>query len=118
MDRSDVITLVTETYSQNQYGVQVPTTVSQDVFCQVDSVTASEFFEGGRNGLNPSYRFTMFAPDYDDQKTVMYKGKAYGIYRTYLGRNDTIELYAERKGGTNGIGDTGAADGPNTASTA
>jgi len=31
-----------------------------------------------------------------------YKGNRYGIYRTYIGRNDTIELYAERKGGTNG----------------
>lgn len=103
MDRSEVLTLVTETYEKNQYGVSVPGTKNTDVFCQVDSVTAAEFFEGGRNGLNPSYRFTMFAPEYNDQKTVIYKGKPYGIYRTYLGRNDTIELYAERKGGTNGI---------------
>ena len=103
MDRSDVITLISETYTNNQYGVPVPTITRQDVFCQVDSVTRSEFYEGGRNGLNPEYRFTMFGPDYSDQKTVEYKGKAYGIYRTYIGRNDTIELYAERKGGTNGI---------------
>lgn len=106
MDRSDVITLVTESYTQNEYGVPVPTTVSAEVFCQVDSVTASEFFEGGRNGLNPEYRFTMFAPDYDGQRTVIYNGRPYGIYRTYLGRDDTIELYAERKGGTNAYSDT------------
>ena len=103
MDRSDVITLVTETYVENEYGVSVPTVTKKEVFCQVDSVTRSEFYEGGRNGLNPEYRFTMFGPDYDGQRTVEYDGKAYGIYRTYIGRNDTIELYAERKGGTNGI---------------
>ena len=103
MDRSDVITLITETYEKNKYGVSVPVTSSQDVFCQVDSVTRSEFYEGGRNGLNPEFRFTMFAPDYNGQKTVTYKGRAYGIYRTFLGRDDTIELYAERKGGVNSI---------------
>ena len=52
--------------------------------------------------MNPEYRFTMFAPDYEGERTVKYHGKAYSIYRTYLGRTDTIELYAERKGGTNG----------------
>lgn len=44
----------------------------------------------------------MFFGDYQGEKTVEYNGVTYGIYRTYLGRNDTIELYAERKGGTNG----------------
>lgn len=111
MDRSDVITLVSETYEKNQYGVSVPVTASQDVYCQVMSVTAQEFFEGGRNGLNPEYRFTMFAPDYNGQKTVVYNGKPYGVYRTYLGRDDTIELYVERKGGSNGYDYTGSAGG-------
>lgn len=102
MDRSDVITLVAEVKTQNDYGVWETRTTTRDVFCQVDSVSRSEFFEAGRNGLNPEYRFTMFAPDYEGERTVKYHGKAYSIYRTYLGRTDTIELYAERKGGTNG----------------
>ena len=72
------------------------------MFCQVDSVTRAEFFDGGRNGLNPEYRFTVFAADYNEEKSCIYKGKAYGIYRTYQPRTDTLELYAERKGGTNG----------------
>ena len=102
MDRSETITLIGSTRTQDANGVWKATKTARDVFCQVDSVTASEFFEGGRNGLNPEYRFTMFAYDYDGESTVRYKGKAYGIYRTYFGRDDTIELYAERKGGTNG----------------
>ena len=106
MNRSDVITLITETYENNEYGVPVPKVTETDVYCQVDSATRSEVYEGGRNGLNPEYRFTMFGPDYNDQKTVIYKGRAYGIYRTFIGRDDTIELYVERKGGTNGIGNT------------
>lgn len=102
LDRSEVITLVTEVKQQDANGVWKTTTTTRDVFCQVDSVTRAEFFDGGRNGLNPEYRFRMFFGDYAGERTVIYDGKAYGIYRTYHGRNDIIELYAERKGGTNG----------------
>jgi hypothetical protein len=70
--------------------------------CQVNSVTRNEFFEAGRNGLNPEYVFRVFFGDYDGERIVEYKGKRYGVYRTYHGRNDMMELYAERKGGTNG----------------
>ena len=101
MDRSAQITLIKEAKTQDVNGVWTITTTSRTVFCQVDSVTRSEFYEGGRNGLKPEYRFTMFFGDYEGERTVEFNGKYYGIYRTYLGRTDTIELYAERKGGTN-----------------
>lgn len=102
MDRSDVITLIKETNVKNQYGVYEATTQSREIFCQVRSVTRTEFFEAGRNGINPEYQFTVFADDYEGEKTVVYRGKAYGVYRTYQSRTDTLELYVERKGGTNG----------------
>ena len=72
------------------------------VFCNVNSVSRNEFFEAGRNGLNPEFVFTMFFGDYEGEHTLIYNGLAYAVYRTYHGRNDTIELYVERKGGTNG----------------
>lgn len=102
MDRSTPITLLTTAKEQDDYGVWVETITSKDVFAQVDSVTRAEFFEGGRNGLNPEYRMTMFSGDYDGQKMLIYNGNTYSIYRTYLNRTDTIELYVERKGGSNG----------------
>ena len=102
MDRSEVITLLTTVKQQDDYGVWRETEVGHDVFCQVDSVTRSEFFEGGRSGLNPEFRMTMFFGDYNDEKTLMYKGKSYAVYRTDIGKNDTIEGYVERKGGSNG----------------
>lgn len=101
MDRSDIVTLVGSTTTQDEFGVWRETKTTRDVFCNVDSVTRAEFFEGGRNGLNPEYRITMFFADYEDEKTVVYRGKPYGVYRTYQGKNDTIELYVEKKGGAN-----------------
>lgn len=102
MDRSDVITLVKETSIRNSRGVFENYTTRRNVFAQVDSVTQTEFFEGGRNGLNPELRFSLFRYDYEDETVVEYNGHTYAVYRTYAGRDDTLELYAERKGGTNG----------------
>lgn len=101
MDRSDTIKLIAETKSQDDNGVWQSTKTEREVFCQVDSVTRDEFFNGGRNGLNPEFRITMFGPDYRDERIVEYCGKQYAVYRIYQERNDLLELYVERKGGTN-----------------
>lgn len=102
MDRSDIIDLINQTMAKNEYGVWSPEETKRTVFVKVDSVTASEFFDGGRNGLNPEYRFTMFGGDYQGEKVVEYNGERFAVYRTYKAKNDMIELYVERKGGTNG----------------
>lgn len=101
MDMSTVVTLIGISKTQDDYGVWRTTETTRDVYAQVDSVTRQEFFEGGRNGLNPQYRFTMFRFDYEGETIAEYGGNRYSVYRTYIGRNDTIELYVERKGGTN-----------------
>ena len=63
------------------------------------SVTSSEWFEGGRNGLNPEYRFRLFRYDYNDEETVIYNDTYYSIYRSYVGKDEIIDLYAEKKKG-------------------
>ena len=91
------------TRTQDEYGRWIATPTAKEVMCQVESVSQAEFFEGGRNGLNPEYRFTMFFGDYSGESVVEYKGNTYSVYRTYLRKTDVLELYVERKGGTNGI---------------
>lgn len=102
MDRSDILTLISQTRTQDDYGRWVPSKTPRDVFVQVDSISRAEFYEAGRNGLNPEYRFRMFSEDYEGEELCEFNGQPYAIYRTYLRRDDTIELYVERKGGTNG----------------
>lgn len=97
--RDDVIYLVAKDYDTNKYGVLVPRAKKHKVYCKETSVSASEWFEGSRAGLNPEYRFKMFPPDYKGEDTVEYKGKLYSIYRTFERDADTIELYVERKKG-------------------
>ena len=102
MDRSDVIELVAESTVRDSKGVMRKTETARRVFCSVSSVSRAEFFEAGRNGLNPEFVFTVFFGDYNGERTLRYNGQAYGIYRTYHAKTDIMELYAERKGGTNG----------------
>ena len=99
----DVIVLISETYTINDYGVRVPTQQRKQVFCKVKSITRSEFFDGGRNGLNPEMRFDVFSCDYNGETVCEWRGNTYAIYRVSHFENvDYAELYVERKGGTNG----------------
>lgn len=99
MDRSNIINLIAETFTQDDIGQYVPVETSRQVFCNRKYVTRTEWFEAGRNGHQPAFCFEMFAPDYENELIVEFEGKRYGVYRTYLAQNETIELYVEEKGG-------------------
>lgn len=108
MDRSTPIYLIAESYEEDSYGVLQPTATKRLVYANVTSVTASEWFEGGRNGLNPEYRVRMFGPDYEGEDVVEISGVQYSIYRVYQARADVIELYVEKR---KGVEDSGGSDG-------
>lgn len=99
MDRSTPIYLIAEQYTEDTYGVLKPTQTRRLVYANVTSVSADEWFEGGRNGLNPELRVRMFAPDYEGEEIAEINGKQYAIYRTYQARTDIIELYVEKRKG-------------------
>ena len=98
----DTIFLLSTTYEKNKYGQDIPQNTRRQVFCDRQSVSRNEFFNAGRNGLNPQYVFTVFKSEYEGETICEYNGKTYSIYRTYETDDDYIELYVERKGGSNG----------------
>ena len=101
MDRSNIITLISSTYAADAIGQLVPVERTRDVFCNLRSVTRSEWSAAGQLGLKPELTATMFAPDYEGEEIAEINGVRYGVYRTYRTRSDTIELYLERKAGVN-----------------
>lgn len=105
LNRSAVAYLVSQSYTQNDYGVYERTESKKKVYVDVSSVNQNEWFEGGRNGLNPQYRFTMFAYDYSDEEIIEYNDVQYTIYRTYLRKGDLIELYTEKRKGNHTVED-------------
>lgn len=103
MTRDVTVTLITPVMAADQYGIPQPQTERRvNVLAGCQSVSQAEFFEAGRNGLRPEYKFSLFLGDYDGQKILEYNGKMYSIYRTYIGKSDTVELYVQETGGTNG----------------
>lgn len=102
MDRSSILTLITTTQTQDTDGVWRPTSTRREIYCDVRSISRDEFFEAGRNGLNPAYQFDVFGPDYQGERICEWAGERFAIYRAYQTRTDTLELYAQREGGTNG----------------
>lgn len=94
--------MLTEHQTQNDVGVWEQYYTKRKVYANVQSVSRAEFFDGGRNGLNPEFQMTMFAGDYRGERVLEYNWETYAIYRTYQRRNDEVELYVERKGGDNG----------------
>lgn len=98
----DTLILFTTTYEKDKYGQSIPVNTEKEVFCKRQSIGRNEFYNAGRNGLNPQFVFTVFKGEYAGETVCKYNGQTYAIYRTYETDDDYIELYVERKGGTNG----------------
>lgn len=99
MARDHVVTLISISYSRDALQQMVPAETGREVFCQQHSISQSEFFDAGRNGLNPQHKLTVFEGDYQGETIAELDGVRYSIYRTYQGKGDCIELYLERKAG-------------------
>lgn len=93
---TDVITLITQTITTDKYGNEVATETERTVYCEVDSISQTEFYAAANTELNPEYRFTIFFGDYEGEDLVLFNGARYSVYRTYR-TGDDLELYTERK---------------------
>lgn len=95
----DLVELTTEKDSLNQ--VVEKTRTTKTVFADISSVSQTEFFNGGRLGLQPSLKATIYDFEYNGESIVKYNGKLYSVYRTYaVNGSDRLELYLEERGGT------------------
>lgn len=103
MDRSTPITLIRKAYTSDSIGQMIPIETTAEVYADIKSVSRAEFFAAGEKGLNPELVATMFAPDYSGEDTCEIENNGvkvrYSVYRTYLARNDSIELYLEKRVG-------------------
>lgn len=95
----DLVEVVTEKDNLNQ--VVEKTRTTKTVFAEVGSVSQTEYFSGGRIGLQPSLKATVYDFEYEEEPIVKFNGKLYSVYRTYaVNGSDRLELYLEERGGT------------------
>ena len=99
MDRSELITLVNITYTQDSIGQEIENETERECFCNIRSASRNEFFAAGQNGIKAEWVVTMFNYDYQGETVAILNGHRYSVYRTYITTDDNIELYLEQKSG-------------------
>ena len=99
MNQAAKIALLKTTYTQDDLGEWTETSEEVNVFAYVSSVTISEFYQAGLQGMKPEYRFLIWLTEYDNEELLKYDGKVYSVYRTYLRDDGRIELYVTLKKG-------------------
>ena len=94
----DLIELVALTLTTDELHQRVPIESRRSIWAHIQSVSRSEWFQGGQNGLQPSLVADTNRVNYRGEKTAIIHGKRYTIYRTYFNdQMDTIELYLEEQ---------------------
>ena len=94
----DLIELVALSFTSDDLRQRVPTETRRSIWAHIQSVSKSEWFQGGQNGLKPSLVADTNMINYQGEKTAIIQGKRYTIYRTYFDdQTDTIELYLEEQ---------------------
>ena len=100
MDRSTPIKLIAQVYGTDALLQPVATETARTVYAAVRSTSRREWEAAGQQGLNPEYEITLFGPDYQGEEIVELNSQRFSVYRTYIGANETLTLYVERKAGT------------------
>lgn len=98
----DVVTLVTQSFSKNEYGIETVTETETNVFAKIVDISQKEFFNAGNANIKAAYKFILNVDEYNGAKIIKYGTTAYSVYRTYRSLENTIEVYVEEKEGVSG----------------
>lgn len=94
---NDVITLIQQTRSVDDYGDPVITETTRDVFAKLGSIGQKEFYQAHAVGLQPEIKFVLADYlDYDGEQIVLHNYQRYRVLRTYRkGQELEITVYRE-----------------------
>ena len=90
------LTLISESYVEDEIGNMVPVEQKQVILCNVKSITGAEFYRAATVGLNPEKIFGVHPFEYNDEKFVEFEGKRYKVLRSYQPDLEEVELTCER----------------------
>ena len=93
-----IVELISRSYTTDALQQRVAVETSREVWAHISSVSRSEFFQAGQNGLKPEVVVTTPLVNYCGEELCNIGSKRYHIYRTYFSdRTDEIELYCEER---------------------
>ena len=98
----DVVKIAKSETALDEYGndiISADWDKAKEVFCEISSITQSEFYIAAQADFKPSLKIKMAdSYDYDGEDMLLYNGDEYSIIRTYQ-PGTAVELTAERFGG-------------------
>ena len=98
---NEVITLLTETETVDEYGDIVRQTTEREIFAEVKSIGQTEFYQAQAVGLQSEIKFVIADfLDYGGEKRLKYTPyggteQVYEILRTYRNKNN-LEIVCKR----------------------
>ena len=97
----NIITLIAETYTVDEYGDTVATQTERTIFAEVKSIGQNEFYQAQAVGLKPEIKFVIADfLDYNGEKLLKYAPyggteEIYTVLRTYRTRYN-LEIVCKR----------------------
>lgn len=89
----DTVILVSEETAKDTTGQRYRKEVqTEKILCEWDSVTRTEWSTAYQAGYEAEYKVKVFHLDYAGQKTAIFHGARYAVYRTFR-KGERMELY-------------------------
>lgn len=86
---NSVISLITETETEDEYGDLHTVKTQREVFAELMSIGQSEFYQAQTNGMKPEIKFKIADYlDYNNEEIISYEDINYKILRTYRKGNE------------------------------
>ena len=93
----DVLTLIRQETTVDEYGAPVITETSREVFAEQMSIGQKEFYQAHAVGLQPEIKFKLTDYlDYENETCVRHTGQRYRVLRTYR-TGQELELVCYRE---------------------
>lgn len=93
----DVVTLIAQTFTENDAGDSIPTESERTVYCDVQSIGLKRKLEAMEAGLKLEYKFVLSdVAEYEGENILEYKGTRYNIINAYTTEQHSVELVTAR----------------------
>lgn len=89
--------LIMQSISKGKYGTEETTESERETFCGVISISMSEFFTAGKDGIKPEICLAVRSEEYEGERKARFDNDEYDIYRIYGRTDGYTELYCKRR---------------------
>lgn len=94
--RTDELILIKNTFENDSIGNQIEKNEESIVFCEVKSISRTEFYQAAQSGMKPGAAFIIYGFEYDNQEFVRHNGIKYKVIKTYKINDNDLELTCEK----------------------